>query len=115
MRATEAVVTFEDDELNNITLKGSPAEFEHTGGEPKTVMTRGNAGRLIYDLGDSTITLAGDAWVAQGENEIRGEEITYDIAAQRIVAGGDEQGERVRITITPPTDAQVPEVDDTGK
>ncbi|MDH3588676.1 MAG: hypothetical protein OEQ74_04665 [Gammaproteobacteria bacterium] len=115
VRATEAVVTFQNDLLSNITLKGTPAEFEHTGNEPKTVITRGNAGRLVYDLENSRITLSDEAWVAQGENEIRGEEIAYDILAQRIVAGGDDQGDRVRITITPPTDKQVPETDDTGK
>ncbi len=112
VRATEAVVLFRGDGLSNITLKGSPAEFEHTSTESKSVVTKGSAGRLIYDFSDAKITLANDAWVAQGDNEIRGEEIAYDIVAQRIVAGGDENGDRVRITITPPPDTELPEVNE---
>lgn len=107
--AAEAVVTFADDDLSNVTLSGTPARFEHSIANPATTITRGSAGQLIYDLDASTITLADDAWVSQGENEIRGEEITYDIVAQRIVAGGEDQGDRVRITITPPADAELPE------
>lgn len=109
--AAEAVVTFTDDNLSNVTLRGKPARFEHRIANPEMTITHGSAGRLIYDLAGSTITLASNAWVAQGENEIRGEEITYDIAAQRIVAGGEDQGDRVHITITPPADARLPEAE----
>ncbi|MBT8136890.1 MAG: hypothetical protein KJO54_07745 [Gammaproteobacteria bacterium] len=109
--ASEAVVTFADDDLSSVTLSGTPARFEHSIVNPATTITRGSAGRLIYNLDAATITLANDAWVSQGENEIRGEEITYDIVAQRIVAGGEDQGDRVRITITPPADASLPEAE----
>ncbi|MDH3646349.1 MAG: lipopolysaccharide transport periplasmic protein LptA [Gammaproteobacteria bacterium] len=111
VRATEAVVTFNNSQLNNVTLRGQPAEFEHTADNTEAAITKGTAGRLIYDLERSTITLADDAWVAQGDNEIRGEEIVYDIVAQRIVAGGDQNGDRVRITITPPPSSETTEDD----
>ena len=104
--ASKAVVLFGDDDLDRITLDGEPAQFEHSvREEQETVVTRGEAGQLIYDLGADQIRLLGDAWVSQGENEIRGEEIAYDIAAQRVVAGGQTNGERVRITITPPPES----------
>ncbi len=100
--ATRAVVEFGEDDLERITLSGEPAQFEHVVRKDQDVLTRGRAGQVIYDLSNDRIRLVGDAWVSQGENEIRGEEIAYDIAAQRVVAGGKTEGERVRITITPP-------------
>lgn len=114
VRASEAVVQFNDDGLNNITLTGDPAEFEHATTDTETVVTKGSAGRLLYNLDTEKITLADEAWIAQGDNEIRGREITYDIVAQRIVAGSDMSGDRVRIIITPPPDTEIPEVNESG-
>ena len=115
VRATEAVVSFAEDTLSSIRLKGEPAVFEHTSTDPKAIVTRGSAGRLIYDLKKSTITLANNAWVSQGDNEIRGEEITYDISAQRIVAGGELNGDRVRISITPPSNTPTPKENESSQ
>jgi lipopolysaccharide export system protein LptA len=46
--------------------------------------------------------MAGDAWLTDGENVIRGETLVYDIAGQRVAAnpGGTDPG-GVRITINP--------------
>ncbi|MBT8132147.1 MAG: hypothetical protein KJO35_07750 [Gammaproteobacteria bacterium] len=111
VRANKAVVTFGDDLLKNIKLSGAPAEFEHIADADDAAITQGSAGQLIYDLQANKIILANDAWVAQGENEIRGSEIAYDITAQRIVAGGEQNGDRVKITITPPPGDPVDEDD----
>lgn len=103
--ATRAVVLFGPEDLSRITLTGGPAQFSHTSQREQRAITRGRAREIVYDFDAARIRLAGDAWVSQGDNEIRGQEIVYDIEAERVVAGGDPQGERVRITITPPTDA----------
>jgi len=48
------------------------------------------------------VQLAGDAWLTDGQNEIRGNTLVYDIGRQRVAAnpGATEPG-GVRITINP--------------
>lgn len=101
IRANEAVVLFGDNDLQRITLSGLPAEFEHQAAADSG-LTSGKAKQLVYDLSGERVQLLGDAWIIQGDNEIRGEEITYDVIAQRVVAGSSNDSDRVRITITPP-------------
>jgi len=44
-----------------------------------------------------------NAWLSDGQNEIRGESLKYNVLAQNIVAESAEQGsQRVHIIITPP-------------
>jgi len=49
------------------------------------------------------VRLSKNAWLSDGQNEIRGESLKYNVLAQNIVAEGSEQGsQRVHIIITPP-------------
>ncbi len=44
-----------------------------------------------------------NAWLSDGQNEIRGESLKYNVLAQSILAEGSEQNsQRVHIIITPP-------------
>ena len=44
-----------------------------------------------------------NAWLSDGQNEIRGESLKYNLLAQSIVAEAAEQNsQRVHIIITPP-------------
>ncbi|MBT8144898.1 MAG: hypothetical protein KJO55_09375 [Gammaproteobacteria bacterium] len=102
VEATEAVVTFGGNELRSVRLSGAPATFEHRGRDTDVTLTRGRANRLVYDLDKQQMRLEADAWISQADNEIRGNEIVYDIAAERVIAGSDDEDDRVRIIITPP-------------
>jgi lipopolysaccharide export system protein LptA len=49
------------------------------------------------------VHLSKNAWLSDGQTEIRGESLKYDVLAQSIVAESSEQGsQRVHIIITPP-------------
>jgi lipopolysaccharide transport protein LptA len=102
MRAEEAVVNFVADQLARATVRGKPAEFEQqmkTGGK-----ARGRAGSLVYETRGGTVTLKENAWLSDGRSEIRGQQLVYEIAAQRVQAGKTTgSDERVRIVIRPQT------------
>jgi len=101
LAANEATVLFKDNGIVNAVVRGSPATFEQRLKETKQV-ARGRAETIEYDVRKSTVSLAGKAWLTDGQNEIRGETLVYDIARQRVSAnpGGSEPG-GVRITINP--------------
>jgi lipopolysaccharide transport protein LptA len=102
MRAEEAVVNFVADQLARATVRGKPAEFEQqmkTGGK-----ARGRSGSLVYETRGGTVTLKENAWLSDGRSEIRGQQLVYEIAAQRVQAGKTTgSDERVRIVIRPQT------------
>lgn len=107
LSAEQAVLTFVDHRVRRADLEGVPVVFEQTrpgAAEP----TRGRAARILYDFDSKVLTLTGDARLSEGQNEISGEHITYEIGAQRVVADADENGERVRITIVPPPESGRP-------
>ena len=65
-------------------------------------MARGHADEIVYDVGDGTVRLADDAWLSDGQNEISGPLLVYNIRAQRVQAATQPgSGERVHITIQP--------------
>jgi lipopolysaccharide transport protein LptA len=99
--ADAATVLFKDNGIANAVVHGSPATFEQRLKETKQ-LAQGRAATIEYDVRKSTVSLAGQAWLTDGQNEIRGEKLVYDIAHQRVAAnpGGSEPG-GVRITINP--------------
>jgi lipopolysaccharide transport protein LptA len=110
LEAEQATLSFLGHRARRAELEGAPVTFEQIrpgASEP----TRGHAARIEYDFDAKVLTLRGNAWLAEGHNEISGDNITYEIGDQRVTAGGDEHGERVRITIVPPpeTPAAPPE------
>ena len=71
---------------------------------PKTgKVAHGHADTIDYDAHKGVVRLSNNAWLSDGQTEIRGESLKYDVLAQSIVAESSEQGsQRVHITITPP-------------
>ncbi|MGI9245718.1 MAG: LptA/OstA family protein, partial [Steroidobacteraceae bacterium] len=66
-------------------------------------VARGRAAAIDYDVKESTVRLTGDAWLSNGQNDIEGNTLVYDIGRERVQAnpsGKDPGG--VRITISPP-------------
>lgn len=100
LRSSEASVTFRNNRITRAAIRGEQAQFEQTlkdGG-----LARGRATTIDYDLSSATVTLRGGAWLTDGRNEIRGEQLVYDLREQRVRAG-ESVGttERVRIIIRP--------------
>jgi lipopolysaccharide transport protein LptA len=108
LQAGRATLHFVNHRVHGATLDGTPVVFEQAragAAEP----TRGHATRIEYDFEAQVLRLSGDAWLSEGPNEITGDNISYEIGAQRVVAGAEKQGERVRITIVPPPESPAPQ------
>jgi lipopolysaccharide transport protein LptA len=96
-----ATVNFKDNQIVRAQVRGTPALFEQRL-EKTGQLAQGRAESIEYDVRNGTVQLVGDAWLSDGQNEIRGRTLVYDIGRQRVAAnpGGTEPG-GVRITINP--------------
>ncbi len=102
LRSDDARVQFRDNAIVRATIRGSPAAFEQRLRSGNQV-ARGRAGAIDYNVTESTVRLTGDAWLSDGQNEIRGNTLVYDIGRERVQANPDEKDPGgVRITINPP-------------
>jgi lipopolysaccharide transport protein LptA len=102
LQSGEARVTFRDNAIASASIKGQPATFEQKLKERNQV-ARGRARSIDYDVKASTVKLTGDAWLSDGQNEIRGNTLVYDIGGARVQANPNEKDPGgVRITINPP-------------
>lgn len=99
--SAEAELRFVEYELRNARVKGQPTTFElDSVDSPRTI--EGQADEMEYKLPDRIIELRGGAFLSEGENQMSGDTIVYDMAAERVLAESyTESEERVRITITP--------------
>jgi lipopolysaccharide transport protein LptA len=108
LHSDSAVVEFKDNHVARATITGKPAEFEQKRANDQ--LARGHADEILYDVNDGTVRLTKDAWLSDGQNEISGPVLVYNIREQRIqaatgpdVSSGSDQ--RVHISITPHTGA----------
>jgi len=101
LRSDQAVVEFKDNRIARATVTGKPAEFEQRRAESQQ-LARGHADEIVYDVNDGTVRLTNDAWLSDGQNEISGPLLVYNINQQRVQAGSEAgTGEHVHITIAP--------------
>ncbi|MGO9514555.1 MAG: lipopolysaccharide transport periplasmic protein LptA [Steroidobacteraceae bacterium] len=106
LTADDAQINFIRKLLATAVAHGKPAEFEQrivTSGK----IAQGRADTIDYDAAKGIVRLSRNAWLSDGQNEIRGESLKYNLSAQSIVADAAEQGsQRVHIIITPPPPAK---------
>jgi lipopolysaccharide transport protein LptA len=102
LQSSEARVQFRNNAIVRASIKGAPARFEQRLRENGQV-ARGRASSIEYNVQESTVQLSGDAWLSDGQNEIRGNTLVYDIGRERVQANPNETDPGgVRITINPP-------------
>lgn len=103
LRADQAVVEFKDNHIARATVTGKPAEFEQKRANSDQ-MARGRAGEILYDLSNGTVQLKDDAWLCDGQNQISGPLLVYNIREQRLGAAGAPgvADQRIHINIAPP-------------
>ena len=112
LQSNEARVMFKNNAIASASIKGSPAQFEQQLKETKQV-ARGRAKAIDYDVKAATVRLTGDAWLTDGQNEIRGNTLVYDIGRERVQANPSEKDPGgVRITINPPKKPAAPDKGD---
>jgi lipopolysaccharide transport protein LptA len=102
LTSDEADLTFAKKLLSKAVVNGKPAAFEQR--LPKSgKLARGHADNIDYDVTKGVVHLSKNAWLSDGQNEMRGESLKYNVLAQTISAEASEQGsQRVHIIITPP-------------
>jgi lipopolysaccharide transport protein LptA len=102
LTSDEAEITFAKKLLSQAIVNGNPAAFEQRIAKTGK-LAQGRADTIDYDVTKGVVHLSKNAWLSDGENEIRGESLKYNVLAQNIVAEASEQGsQRVHIIITPP-------------
>ena len=101
LRSDQATIEFRDNHIARATVTGKPAEFEQKRADSEQ-MARGHADEIVYDLTDGTVQLSNEAWLTDGQNEISGPLLVYNIREQRVQAAASPgTDQRVHITITP--------------
>jgi lipopolysaccharide export system protein LptA len=102
LTSDDAEINFAKKALAKAVVNGKPAAFEQRVAKTGKV-AHGRADTIDYDVHKGVVHLSKNAWLSDGQTEIRGESLKYDVLAQSIVAESSEQGsQRVHIIITPP-------------
>jgi lipopolysaccharide transport protein LptA len=113
LQSDEAIVTFANNLITRATVTGAPAQFEaqrEGGAEP----ARGRAHTIDYETASGNISLKGEAWLSDGCNEFRNEQMMYNIRSQSMQAqsvappAGATSDGRIHITIQPQTPSGKP-------
>ena len=108
IRADEATVVQRGGEVRRVVFTGERASLQQQADDG--TMTRALARRIEYDFGTDVVELTGNVEVVQPRNTLRGERVTYDLATERLDAGGE--GGPIRMVIQPRTDAAASDGDD---
>ncbi len=94
-----ARVKFVANSIVDAQITGAPAVFEQR--RDKRV-ARGHATHIDYDFGAATVRLSDGATLTDGEHEISGRTLVYDMKAQKLRANPDDQGgDPITLTIQP--------------
>jgi lipopolysaccharide export system protein LptA len=102
LTSDDAQITFVNSLLNKAVVNGNPAAFQETIAKTGKI-AKGHANTIDYDASKHIVRFLKDAYLSNGDNDIRGQALKYDVPAQRVIAEEAEQNsQRVRITITPP-------------
>ncbi len=90
----------DEGKLQSIIAFGSPATFEQLMDNGKTIKSRSST--ISYLPGSSDVILQGKVTVWQGESQLSGERIEYNVTTQRMRAeNAKSQGGRVTSTFIP--------------
>jgi lipopolysaccharide export system protein LptA len=102
LNSDEAQAFFSNNQLAKATASGKPATFQQKVAKADKIVN-GHSDSIDYDAGQGIVHLTTDAWLSDGQNEIRGQSLKYNVIAQSLIADAPEQqGQRVHIIITPP-------------
>lgn len=110
IQGEHVVINSENRKVTTIVAKGKPASFEQQSNlEAQPV--KAQASTIRYHLKNETITLLEQASIKRQDGSlVSGEEINYDIAAERVNAsGGDTEDTRVNMVFMPAAKTTAPE------
>jgi lipopolysaccharide transport protein LptA len=102
LNSDEAQAFFTDNQLTRATASGKPATFQQKVAKADEIV-KGHSENIDYDAAHGMVHLTTDAYLSDGQREIRDQSLKYDMIGQRLIAAPEEQqGQRVHIIITPP-------------
>jgi lipopolysaccharide export system protein LptA len=102
LTSDEAQAFFANNQLARATASGKPATFQQKIAKADKTVS-GHSENIDYDAAHGMVHLTTDAWLSDGQNEIRDQSLRYDMIGQRLIAPeAEQQGQRVHIIITPP-------------
>src|SRR5580698_1755723 len=106
LASDEADIAFAKKLLAKAVVNGKPAIFEQKLARlGKTA--KGHADTIDYDVGKGIVHFSKNAWLSDGDREIQGESLKYNLLTQTIIAEASEQAsQRVHIIITPPAESK---------
>ena len=85
----EAHIVFAANAVTTAEITGKPATFEQ---RRDKIVARGHANHILYDFGAGTVRLSDGATLTDGDREISGRTLIYDMRQQKLRANSDEQG-----------------------
>ena len=101
LTSDDAQVSFIKKLLAKAVANGKPAQFQQRI-EKTGKVALGHADTIDYDASKGVVRLTKNAWLTDGQNEVRGESLKYNVIAQSIIAdAADQNSQRVHIIITP--------------
>jgi lipopolysaccharide export system protein LptA len=108
LTSEDAQITFANKVISKAVADGKPAEFEEPIAKTGKI-AHGHADTIDYDVATNQVHFSKSAYLSNGDNEIRGESLRYNVLTQTVMAVEAEQGsERVHIIITPPPKSPPP-------
>jgi lipopolysaccharide export system protein LptA len=103
LNADRLTVTHTGTRPTKIVAEGRPVRFRQLPDDSKEFVY-GRAQRAEYSVDSEELVLIGDARLEQGKDSFQSDRIVYNRIKSRIKAGAAAEGkERVKITITPPS------------
>ena len=102
LKSDLARVQFRDNAIASARIEGQPAEFEQRrANNPEPA--RGRARNIDFDVASNTVRLSNEAWLTDGRNDIKGNELIYSLVDQKVRAQAKpgDAGGGIRITIRP--------------
>jgi lipopolysaccharide transport protein LptA len=96
LQAATATVQLLDRHIASIMAGGMPAQFERTpqsaaaaAGTAAGLTVHGHADTITYNVGKNEVQLNGDSWLTDGCNDFTSQRITYNLAAQSVLANAE--------------------------
>ncbi len=85
----EAKIAFAANAVTTAEIIGSPATFEQ---RRDKLVAHGRANHIFYDVAAGTVRLSEGATLSEGDREISGRTLVYDMREQKLKANPDDQG-----------------------
>jgi lipopolysaccharide export system protein LptA len=100
LTSDEAEITFAKKLLSKAIVNGKPAAFEQRIAKTGK-LALGRADTIDYDVTKGVVTLVKNAWLSNGEKEISGDSLKYNVQAQTVIAESSNPDSQLHIIVTP--------------